>query len=1202
MKCRKCGSEIADNSIRCVHCGIKVNVVCPSCNTLNLFGTRVCSSCGFELIKICPECSAPNLYQEKECRKCHHPFVENEPEKAEIQQSEIDVAVEAEKVEQPADNTIENPDEQNLEHESPIENESITADSVEIAEEENIEEDTNVVSADDNSVTDESDEILPAPEMPQIEEEEQTDNQSKENEHVSSYTTGEFNGYINSEKYIQKKSSTENTGEEIPSVDKEIKHKYFNVEVPLEPETDEENKLIYQPKKQEKEVDIDEIINSSNVDEIDETVDDVVANSIQEEQSIAVEEEEDLIKTDIQSESERKLTNLIKNSLTKHIIALTGEEGCGKTAVLRQFEYNLKDKGYIFLYGSCTPLVQITSFGFFQDAFLRIMGFPPFTKSFESFVKDFKKSNLHTLFDFLDSKELNSFLNIFYPSKIDNYENIQSNKQEMFSILEKVIKSFSVNNNLVIVIDNFDLLDGASYEFIVNMLDKGYFTTRVKLLASYQEDKHIQSYFDLTKTDDKIFETIRLGKLPPDEMIRAVEYSLGLKISNILSPDYISELVQKADGNAIRLEEEIALLFDSGYISVNDNEILINDENKPEIPPSTFEELVKFRLNSLAPSAKNILYIAAIMGYRFSQAILTMVAPMDSAKAEHSIEYLKQELFIVPVDNYTCEFKSLTIWKLIYQEAKNDILYKENATKLYDVLKPLILSSNLQKLISCTEAISKNEAFYIWQNTASLSSKLGDTNLFVIAQKQCLKILEEEEFPNGDDLRAKIYEKLGKILCEKSPKEAVTYLSNVLDLEIKNLNLIKIIDLSAYFVKSCYLCGNYFGAVEAVDAIITNINLADIDVSETDIALIKTRKLKALLNIGNSEQIVNLVNEEITAEIEKELNNKKPMGKWKSLVVDSWLLSKTVLAKAYAMQGNNESFNVIAQIREFLDKNEYSKDYYSVQTDLIEAFAYTISGNINKSNDILNSVVKEYGEKTMETDLLSDWNLINIINRVFLDQIYDLKSDLFELATFTNNINEHFTKNIVKLILAYVLKAEGNIEKAKEIIDEQTTYFAKEKVSIGFLLSWLMLVQLTIESGDDEKALTTATKSLEIAQSPKINNYIFTIYFQKILSEIYLRKGDLTAAKMYIEKSVVIAKQFNLKYQLIELYLSYGEYMQELMRLSKNYSPQNVSLTSELYNKAVLAAKELKLENLTEKTVRARSDFKAFCQLNNVEV
>ena len=56
---------------------------------------------------------------------------------------------------------------------------------------------------------------------------------------------------------------------------------------------------------------------------------------------------------------------------------------------------------------------------------------------------------------------------------------------EMFNILEKVVKSFSINNNLVITIDNFDLLDGASYDFLVYMLEKDYFTNKTGKYNNY---------------------------------------------------------------------------------------------------------------------------------------------------------------------------------------------------------------------------------------------------------------------------------------------------------------------------------------------------------------------------------------------------------------------------------------------------------------------------------------------------------------------------------------------------------------------------------------------------------------------------------------------------------------------------------------------------------------------------------------------
>lgn len=1129
MKCRKCGAEIPDNSIRCTRCGVRVNMRCPKCRTMNPFGASVCSSCGFELLKKCPECGSPNLYSAHECRKCHCILMED---------------------------TDKNSAGCNPEQDSVSDSEIVRPFSSSRAV------------------------IIPSSDM--------------ELQHV-----------------VAPEPASDSSEPEDNEDDSVLK--FFNVEEPAEDEqvqeseetgdvSDEQSAAKSVRNNFENEIDTD-----IEIDPIEEIEDTDVKESLQadfeteektEEQTS--EEVDDFAKIDVQPEITKKVINTIKTSIKKHAIALQGPEGCGKTAVLKQVSNYLTSKGFVFLYGSCTPLVQITSFGFFQDAFLRIMGFPPYTKSTESFIKDFKKSNFSNFFKFLDGNELALFLNIFYPSQKDTFEDILENKDVMFSILEKVIKSFSLNNNLVITIDNFELLDGASYDFIVYMMQKGYFNNRLKLLVAYQEDKSIQSYFDISKIDDNVFEMIKINKLSSAELIEAVKKALFIDVEEIMNKEYLEEIVRKSDGNALRIEQEIALLFNTGYISLSGNDILINEENRPQLDPVSFEELIKLRLNVLTPTAKNVLFMAAIMGYRFATSILCLAVTMPVQKAEKLLDFLIQEQYIQRVDNYTCEFKSLTLWKLIYQEAKADLLYKENSERLYLSLKPLILSSNLQKLISCTEALTKNEAFLIWQNTANLSAKLGDTNLYVISQKQCLKIIEEQNIMNSEDLKAEIYEQVGKLLCEKSPQEAVTYLANVLDSEIKAKNLNKIIDLSGYFIKSCYLSGNYFGAAEAVDAVVSNIEAADVQVSETDIELIKTRKLKALFNIGNSEQIINLVNEEIMPKLEKGLELKQNDMKYKSLLVDAWLMAKSILAKAYAIQGNNQVFAVITSIKQFTDKYSYNAEYYALQLSLIEALANTITGEINKSNDILNIISLRNKTRIIEPDLLAEWNLINVINRILSDENQDLKADLFELAAFTNNINEHFTKNIIKLILGYVIKEEGNTEKALEIFNEQITYFAKEKVAIGALLSWALIVQLTMQMGDDDKALTTATKSLEIAQSPKINNYFFSIYFQKYIAEIYMRKADFTAAKMYLEKAIMIAKQFDLKYQLIELFISYGNYMEEFMKVTHNYASNHVSLTLDMYDKALTTAKELRLNNLIDKVNKEKNEFKTFCQLNSI--
>lgn len=89
---------------------------------------------------------------------------------------------------------------------------------------------------------------------------------------------------------------------------------------------------------------------------------------------------------------------------------------------------------------------------------------------------------------------------------------------------------------------------------------------------------------------------------------------------------------------------------------------------------------------------------------------------------------------------------------------------------------------------------------------------------------------------------------------------------------------------------------------------------------------------------------------------------------------------------------------------------------------------------------------------------------------------------------------------------------------------------------------------------------------------------------------------------MYLEKSIMIAKQYELKYQLIELYISYAKYTEEVMKKKHIYSSENVKTATELYNKAVILAKELKLPNMIEFASKERSSFKTFCQLNSIEI
>ena len=80
----------------------------------------------------------------------------------------------------------------------------------------------------------------------------------------------------------------------------------------------------------------------------------------------------------------------------------------------------------------------------------------------------------------------------------------------------------------------------------------------------------------------------------------------------------------------------------------------------------------------------------------------------------------------------------------------------------------------------------------------------------------------------------------------------------------------------------------------------------------------------------------------------------------------------------------------------------------------------------------------------------------------------------------------------------------------------------------------------------------------------------------------------------------MLAKQYELKYQIIELYIAYGNYMEDFMRVTHNYSSNNIDVTNDMYNKALNLSRELRLNNLVDKVYREKNDFKTFCQLNSI--
>ena len=105
-------------------------------------------------------------------------------------------------------------------------------------------------------------------------------------------------------------------------------------------------------------------------------------------------------------------------------------------------------------------------------------------------------------FPYLNNEEIDYFLNFLYPANFGLFENISKQKNKTFELLNKIFDNITLYTKFVIVADNFDSVDGLSYEFLLNYIKKESVFKDLKLLLVYSNTKPAMGYFNISDNPD----------------------------------------------------------------------------------------------------------------------------------------------------------------------------------------------------------------------------------------------------------------------------------------------------------------------------------------------------------------------------------------------------------------------------------------------------------------------------------------------------------------------------------------------------------------------------------------------------------------------------------------------------------------------------------------------------------------------------
>ena len=1175
MNCPKCKKEIDSKETICPNCKVNLSITCPRCGTLGRVGNSSCKKCGFVFVKFCDACGCANYANAKQCRKCFFEFVETTPEPPTPLPSV------------PCEPVVRQtpPPQQDTTQKLIVFIDFLTLESVL------------------NKYKDE---------------------EFKQKVILNIKTSIKLGFSANAE-FIEPKYAVFklNYTKKLPLLTRieDFEHEFAKFNNILRETLNADVSFKYAILTESEKAEIENIEQLKFGNEKDIIVSNGAYDLLSGEMSLIkispnsykmmlLEQKPVFLQNETMQEE--AALELIVDTLNDpeteiNAISINAPRGSGKTYLINKLRAHFSESDRVLLVGQCTPLTQISPVGLFQDIFLTLFNLSFAPTKYEKKIKELKNILSEGLGGTPEQNEerVETVVNLIYPTKEDYYENILTNKANTFENLRNILEVLKADNKLCLVIDDFDLIDETSFEFLKYLIDGDFFNNGSKLLLAYRNQHSIGMYIQSEKINKNTCLDISLSPKSNQAIKNYIKMQFG-KAGTI--PDKImNQILLNTNGDFAYVEQVLALLVEQETIKLIDQTYVFDPKFEDYFVPQTMEEILKLRFDFLKRYLSdnfNVLGLASFLGGKFNTSLIAATLRITNDKFEKIADELIKANFIKKVAQDCYVFKNNLVWTHIFDAAKNDDNLQDLGREFLGEISDKVVSSPTIKALLAQTIKDKELTFELWTQNLKLASSIGDTGLYITSQKQSLSALEGARVDNEKEVKNNICERLGKLIYAKNPREAIDYLTTaILSVQSKG-DISRVVELSGYLLTSARLAQNYHGVVETVDNVLkiyagTKHNLQR--------ALIKTRKLGALLQIGNWEEISIIVNNEINPSLQEFLRKPKKVdfSTYEDIYV-SWLYSNIVLANAYALQGSSLAFELIEELEKEVFRNKNPRDRrenieLKIDLALTTALAYSIKGCVKVSDEILQSIVKDFSWAIEDSLLVSRWNTIDVLNKVIKHDFDKINNELFDAVTFANNCGDDFNKNILKTILAHVMVEQDAALKALEICSEQMTYFANEKLALGALLSWYVSAKATMSTNNYDKTIEICDKSLKISQSAKINCTYFTILFQKVMTQCYLAKGDLESAKMYNEMGLELANANDITYLQMSLYRLRANVMQD--SITKIHASKKYELaqgTIKIYEKAIDYASRLGLarhEYLIQKELTA---FRAYCQLNRI--
>jgi class 3 adenylate cyclase/tetratricopeptide (TPR) repeat protein len=342
------------------------------------------------------------------------------------------------------------------------------------------------------------------------------------------------------------------------------------------------------------------------------------------------------------------------------VCSIMAEAGIGKSRLLYEFRKAVTNEDITFLEGKCLsysrgvtyhPVIDVLKSNFDIHEENTDSEITKKVKEGLNIIGANETSTLPYLLELLSVKD----------SGIDNLTmSPEAKKDRIIEAVKQIALKGSEIRPLIIAIEDLHWIDKGSEEYLKDLLDH-ILGAKIFLIFTFRPE------FVHTWAAKSFHSQVNLNRLSNRESLMMVSHFLGTKELDKNLEDFI---LVKTEGNPFFTEEFIKSLKDMKIIEGEDNKYSIAKNVKEAIIPSTIQDVIMARVDTLPEEIKSLLQTASVLGREFSHDLINRVTSLTEQEFLSHLSVLKDselvyERGIFPQSTYI--FKHALTQDVIYE-------------------------------------------------------------------------------------------------------------------------------------------------------------------------------------------------------------------------------------------------------------------------------------------------------------------------------------------------------------------------------------------------------------------------------------------------------------------------------------------------------------------------------------------------------